>query len=331
MKVLFIGGTGVISSACSRLAIERGLELYLLNRGQTALRPSPEGARVLHGDIRDRASVKAALAGQNFDVVVNWIAYTPEHIETDLELFQGRTGQYIFISSASAYQTPPASLPATESTPLDNPYWAYSRAKIACEERLVMAYRQEKFPITLVRPSHTYDRTKTPLHGGYTSVARMRQGKKVIVHGDGSSLWVLTHHEDFAKGFVGLLGNSRAIGEAVHITSDEVLNWNQIYQIMAQAAGAEARLVHIPSELIAAYDANWGAGLLGDKTQSMIFDNSKIKRLVPGFAATIPFSRGAEEIMAWYDADPARQTVDPAWDSLMDRLIAAYELAWPQK
>jgi nucleoside-diphosphate-sugar epimerase len=329
MKILFIGGTGVISSACSRLALERGLELYLLNRGQTMSRPSPAGAKVLRGDIRAPDSVKEALADQTFDVVVNWIAYTPDHIETDLELFRGRAGQYIFISSASAYQTPPASLPVTESTPLDNPYWAYSQAKIACEERLVRAYREEKFPMTIVRPSHTYDRTKIPLHGGYTSIGRMRQGKKVIVHGDGTSLWVLTHHEDFAKAFVGLLGNSRAIGEAFHITSDEVLNWNQIYQIMAQAAGVEAQLVYVPSDLIAAFDPKWGAGLLGDKTQSMIFDNSKIKRLVPDFAATIPFARGAEEIMAWYDADPARQVVDEAWDRMMDRILAAYEAAWP--
>lgn len=329
MNILFIGGTGVISSACSRLALERGLELYLLNRGQTMSRPIPARAKVLRGDIRAPASVKEALADQTFDVVVNWIAYTPDHIETDLELFRGRAGQYIFISSASAYQTPPASLPVTESTPLDNPYWAYSQAKIACEERLVRAYREEKFPMTIVRPSHTYDRTKIPLHGGYTSIGRMRQGKKVIVHGDGTSLWVLTHHEDFARAFVGLLGNSRAIGEAFHITSDEVLNWNQIYQIMAQAAGTEAQLVYVPSDLIAAFDPKWGAALLGDKTQSMIFDNSKIKRLVPDFAATIPFARGAEEIMAWHDADPARQVVDEAWDRMMDRILAAYEAAWP--
>ncbi len=329
MKILFIGGTGVISSACSRLALARGLELYLLNRGQTTSRPIPAGAKVLRGDIRAPDSVREVLADQTFDVVVNWIAYTPDHIETDLELFRGRVGQYIFISSASAYQTPPASLPVTESTPLDNPYWAYSQAKIACEERLVRAYREEKFPMTIVRPSHTYDRTKIPLHGGYTSIGRMRQDKKVIVHGDGTSLWVLTHHEDFAKAFVGLLGNSRAIGEAFHITSDEVLNWNQIYQIMAQAAGVEAQLVYVPSDLIAAFDPKWGAGLLGDKTQSMIFDNSKIKRLVPDFAATIPFARGAEEIMAWYDADPVRQVVDEAWDRMMDRILAAYEAVRP--
>ncbi len=328
MKVLFIGGTGVISSACSRLAVERGLELYLLNRGQSA-RPVPPGAHVLRGDVRDREAVIRLLAGRTFDVVVDWIGFAPEHVEADLALFRGRVGQYVFISSASAYQTPPASLPVTESTPLDNPYWAYSRAKIACEDRLVRAYREEKFPMTIVRPSHTYDRTMLPVHGGYTVIARMRRGQPVIVHGDGTSLWTLTHHEDFATGFVGLLGNSHAIGQAVHITSDEVLTWNQIYEILARAAGAELRAVHVPSECIAAFDPEWGASLLGDKAHSMIFDNTKIKRLVPGFAATIPFSRGAEEILAWYDADPARRIVDEAFDRLLDRIIAAYAAVRP--
>lgn len=328
MKVLFIGGTGVISSACARQALAGGLELTLLNRGQS-FRPAPAGAKILQGDIRDRASARAALQGHTFDVVVDFIAFTPEHVETDLELFRGRTGQYIFISSASVYQTPPASLPVTESTLLDNPIWDYSQAKIACEERLVRAYREEKFPITIVRPSHTYDPSKLPLYGGYTMIARMLQGQKVIVAGDGTSLWVLTHHEDFARGFTGLLGNARTIGETFHITSDEVLTWNQIYQILGRAAGVEPRLIHIPSELLAACDPTWGNHLLGDKAHSMIFDNSKIKRFVPGFAATIPFSWGAREMIAWHQADSARQTVDPALDRLFDRIIAAYERAWP--
>jgi nucleoside-diphosphate-sugar epimerase len=327
MRVLFVGGTGVISSACSQLAVERGMDLYLLNRGQTS-RPIPDGARILHADIRDRESVRNVLRGVEFDVVVDWIAYVPEHVETDLELFRGRTGQYIFISSASAYQTPPACLPVTESTPLDNPYWDYSRAKIACEERLMRAYREKKFPVTIVRPSHTYDKTKLPVYGGYTVVNRMRQGKKVIVHGDGTSLWVLTHHSDFARGFVGLLGNHHAIGEVFHITSDEILTWNQIFQILAHAARAEAHVVHIPSEFIAAFDPDWGVNLLGDKAHSMIFDNSKIKRTVPGFAATVPYSWGAEEQMAWYDADPARRTVDKRLDRLMDEIVEAYESVW---
>ena len=328
MKVLFIGGTGTISSACSRLAVARGIELVIFNRGRTD-RPIPEGAHVLYGDIRDRASVESALGDATFDVVVNWVSYTPEHVETDIELFGGRTGQYIFISTASAYHKPILSLPITESTPLHNPYWAYSRAKIACEERLARAYREEGFPVTIVRPSHTYDKTRLPVRGRYTVVDRMRKGKKVIVHGDGSSLWVLTHHTDFAKGFVGLLGNHHAIGDTFHITSDEVLSWNQIFTILAHAAGVEPQLVHVPSELIAAFDPEWGAGLLGDKTHSVIFDNTKIKRLVPDFSATIPYSQGAREVLAWFDADPARQVVDDEANHLMDRIITAYESIWP--
>ncbi len=328
MKVLFIGGTGIISSACSRLAVSQGIDLYHLRRGWTQ-RPTPENIRVLHADITQPAQVEQALAGQNFDVVVDWIAFTPDHIERDLALFRGRVGQYIFISSASVYQTPPASLPVTESTPLANPYWEYSRNKIACEMRLVQAYREEKFPMTIVRPSHTYDPSLLPFSGGWTVVNRMRQGRPVIVHGDGTSLWTLTHHEDFARGLNGLLGNVHAIGDAVQITSDEVLTWNQIFEMVGAAAGVQPRLVHVPSELIAAYDSRWGDGLLGDKAHSMVFDNTKIKRLVPGFQAVIPFSQGVRQVMQWYDADPARQKVDPAFDALHDRIIAAYLQAFP--
>ncbi|MBV9848560.1 MAG: SDR family oxidoreductase [Armatimonadetes bacterium] len=331
LKILFIGGTGLISSACSPLAVERGFDLYLLNRGN-ARRPVPDGATVLHGDIRDPDSARAALGDQTFDAVVDWIAFTPEHIEADLALFRGRVGQYVFISSASAYQKPPASLPITESTVLANPFWGYSRAKIACEERLIRAYREEGFPATIVRPSHTYDRTALPMDGGYTVIDRMRRGKKVVVHGDGTSLWVLTHHRDFAKAFVGLLGNPQTVGEAFHITSDEVLTWNQIYEIFARAAGAEApQLVHVASEVIAAYSPGRAEGLLGDKMHSVIFDNAKVKRFVPDFAATIPLSLGAREIMAWYDADPARCKVDEGYDRLLDEIIAAHGRALPSK
>ncbi len=328
MKVLFIGGTGIISSACSQLAVERGIDLYLLNRGQSA-RAVPDGAQVLHADVRDPAAVTSALAGHTFDVVVNWMAFIPEHIEADLKLFQGNTGQYVFISSASAYQTPPANLPVTESTPLRNPFWQYSRDKIACEGRLVRAYREHAFPVTIVRPSHTYDRTLLPMDGGYTVVRRMRQGKKVIVHGDGTSLWTLTHHHDFAVGLVGLLGNPHALGEVFHITGDEIQTWNQIFGAVAHAAGTTADLLHLPSSLIAAHDPAWGAGLLGDKAHSMVFDNTKIKRAVPEFRAVIPFFQGAQEIMAWYDADPARQVVNEALDQTMDALVAAYGRALP--
>ncbi len=328
MKALFIGGTGVISSACAELAVREGMDLTLLNRGRTE-RPVPGGAKSLRGDINDPAIAKL-LAGHTWDVVVEWVAYTPEHVQRDINLFRGRTGQYIFISSASVYQTPPSRLPVTESTLLDNPFWGYAQQKIACEELLVQAYRDEKYPMTIVRPSHTYDQTKIPLLGGYTTLHRMRQGKKVIVQGDGTSLWTLTHQKDFAKGFVPVLGHSGALGEAIHITSDEWLTWNQIYEIMAELMDVNPRLVHIPSEFIATFDREIGAGLLGDKSHSMIFDNSKIKRLVPDFACSIPFSRGAREIVDWYTADPVREAVDEQLNGLLDRIIAAYEAALPK-
>ncbi len=330
MKALFIGGTGNISSACSKLALERGVELYLLNRGQSR-RPLPEGARVINADIRDPNAAREALGSLRFDVVADFIAFTPQHIETDLQLFRGRTGQYLFISSASAYQTPPATLPVTEAAILDNPVWQYSRDKAACEERLLRAYREEKFPFTIVRPSHTYSEVYVPVHGNWTTIDRMLRGMPVIVHGDGTSLWTLTHSSDFAKGFVGLLGNSRAIGEAYHITSDEWLTWNQIHEILASAVGVQPRLVHVPSDLIAAYDPIWGESLLGDKAHSFILDNSKIKRVVPDFVCTTPFSRGAEEIIAWHRADPARQQVDENFNAICERILSAYAKAWPEK
>jgi nucleoside-diphosphate-sugar epimerase len=328
MKVLFIGGTGIISSACSELATQRGIDLYLLNRGQSPRHPAA-GVKLLHADIRQRESVIAALGDMSFDAVVDWVAFTPGQVQNDIELLRGRTDQYIFISSASAYQTPPHFLPVTESTPLHNPFWQYSRDKAACEELLMDAYQTEGFPATVVRPSHTYDQTLLPFHGGYTNVARMRAGKKVIVHGDGTSLWTLTHHRDFAVGLVGLLGNPHAVGDVFHITSDEWLSWNQIYEIVAHAAGVEPKLVHVPSDLIAAFDPEWGASLLGDKAHSMIFDNSKIRRLVPDFQTRIPFWQGVQEIIAWYDADQARQVLDPYFDALQDRLISVMERAFP--
>lgn len=330
MRVLFIGGTGTISTACSELAIQKGIELTLLNRGQS-VRPSPPGATILHADIRDPESVRTALGNPTFDAVVDWVAYTPDQVQGDLDLFRGRMGQYVFISSASVYQTPVSNLPIRESTPIDNPIWKYSQNKIACEDLLRRAYRDEKIPITIVRPSHTYDRASVPLEGGWTVVDRMLQGKPVIVPGDGTSIWTLTHSSDFAKGFVGLLGNLHAAGEAFHITSDEWLTWNQIYQAFARAGGVEPHLVHVPSDLIAAYDKTIGDSLLGDKANSSIFDNSKIKQVVPGFVCTTPFSRGAEEIVAWRLADPARQVVKPELNVLFDRILEAYQKAWPEQ
>jgi nucleoside-diphosphate-sugar epimerase len=321
LKVLFIGGTGIISSACARLAVDRGIDLYVLNRGETTKRPLPQSATVLHGDIRQPGPAEEALGDLTFDAVVDWIAYVPEHVQRDIELFRGRTAQYVFISSASAYQTPPLRTPIVESTPLRNPFWQYSRDKIACEQLLM---QDDDFPATIVRPSHTYDRTSVPLDGGWTSVARMRQGKEVVVHGDGTSLWTLTHHEDFARGFVPLLGHPRTLGEAFHITSDDAPTWDQIAVSLATAAGVEARIVHVPSEAIAAADPAWGAGLLGDKAHSMVFDNTKLRRVVPGYLATVPFEQGAREIVAWHDEDTARQQIDPRLDAVMDKLVEAY-------
>jgi nucleoside-diphosphate-sugar epimerase len=303
----------------SRLAVARGIELWHLNRGRRGT--VVDGVRTVVADVHDAAAVQAALGSERFDAVVDWIAYVPADIERDIALFGPRTRQFVFISSASAYEKPPRSPFVTESTPLRNPYWQYSRDKIACEEMLLGAYRERKFPFTVVRPSHTYDRTLFPFHGGYTVVHRMRQGKPVVVHGDGTSLWTLTHHEDFARAFVGLLGHARAVGDFFHITSDEWLTWDQIHHVLADAAKTKASIVHLPSETIARHDREWGDSLLGDKTHSMIFDNSKVKRLVPGWGAKIPFSRGAEEIMAYYDADPIRQVVDQTFDATMDKLV----------
>jgi nucleoside-diphosphate-sugar epimerase len=331
MNVLFVGGTGIISSACARLALARGIDLTMLCRGKTGRHPVPSGAKVLHGDVRDAQSVRSALGDQHFDVVVQWIGFVPGHIELDLDLFRGRVGQYVFISSASAYQTPPSRLPVTESTPLHNPFWQYSRDKIACEERLTRAYRSEGFPATIVRPSHTYDPALLPPHGGWTVIDRMRRGLPVVVHGDGTSLWTLTHHEDFARAFVGLLGRSDAVGDQFHITSDEALTWNQIHEMLGQAAGATPKLVHVPSDLIAAFDPEWGESLLGDKAHIMVFDNTKIKRLVPDFRAVIPYAYGARQQIAWYDEDANRRIVEGRTNATFDRILNAYDRAWPEK
>jgi nucleoside-diphosphate-sugar epimerase len=324
LRVLFIGGSGVISSACARVAVESGIELTVLNRGRTAGRPLPPGVREMRGDVRDAGGVREKIAGLDFDCVVDWVAFTTEHVRADLELFRGRTGQYVFISTASAYQTPPSRLPVTESTPLRNPYWQYSRDKIACEDLLVAQYRDTGFPATIVRPSHTYDATKTVLSGGWTSLARMRAGKPVIVHGDGTSLWTVTHNTDFARAFVPLLGHPRTVGEAFHITSDDFLTWDQIAHALGAALRVTPRIVHVPSDVINSVDPEWGAGLLGDKTHSMIFDNSKLRSVVPGWHALVPFERGAREIADWHLADPARQVVDAELDATMDKLAADF-------
>jgi nucleoside-diphosphate-sugar epimerase len=323
--VLFIGGTGRISWWCVDAAGRKGFEVSVLNRGETGIRPLPAGVRVLKGDVRDRASVAAAVEGLAFDCVVNFVAYDAADVTADLDLFRGRTGQYVFISSASAYQTPPARLPVLESTPLQNPVWAYSQNKIAAEDVLVAAYRREAWPVTIVRPSHTYDHASVPMIGQWTSVERMRRGKPVIVHGDGSSLWTLTHGRDFARGFVGLLCNPLAYGESFHITSDEAPCWNAIVATIARAAGVERPdIVHVPSDAIAAADKAWGDGLLGDMAHSLVFDNVKLRRLVPDFVCTTSFAEGAREFVAWFDANPAWKVSDADKDATMDWLAETW-------
>jgi nucleoside-diphosphate-sugar epimerase len=329
MRVLFIGGTGVISSGVSPLVVQKGMELYLLNRGQNK-ELEPPGAKHVVADIRDPASVRRALNGLSFDAVVDWLVFTPAQLEADISLFSGRTSQYIFISSASAYQKPPTHFPITESTPVANPYWQYSRDKIACEERLTREYREKQFPMTIVRPSHTYGLTMIPagyhswLHP-WTLVDRMRKGRKIIVHGDGTSLWTMTHNTDFAKAFVGLLGNPRAVGHVFQITSDEALTWNQITESIGRAAGVEPRIVHIGSDFISAFDPDARGNLIGDKAQCAIFDNSKIKSFVPGFTATVPFSEGVRWSVEWFEKHPERCTIDEPWNKLADRIIEANE------
>lgn len=329
MKVLFIGGTGLISQAVSKLAVERGIELYLFNRGQRE-EFVPEGAKVILGDIRNPSEAAEVLHAYEFDVVVDWIAFTPDHVQTDIDLFAGKTKQYIYISSASAYQKPQQHYLVTEETPLENPYWQYSRDKIACEELLMNAHRSSGFPVTIVRPSHTYGDTAIPAalsswQHPWSLIDRIRKGLPIIIHGDGTSLWTLTHNSDFAIAFVGLLGHPEAIGEAVHITSDEVLNWNQIYKRIGQAAGADPNIVHISTDFIAAFSPPGTAdGLLGDQAVSIVFDNSKIKRLVPDYKATVPFSEGIKQTLAWFESHPEQCTIDREWNDLLDSLIKAH-------
>jgi nucleoside-diphosphate-sugar epimerase len=321
-RILYLGGTGVISAACVARSVAEGHEVTVLNRGRSA-RPLPDGVRELVADIRDDAAVRAAVGDAEFDVVAQFLAFTPEHVAADLARFEGRTGQYVFISSASAYQKPPTRLPVTESTPLRNPFWSYSRDKIACEDLLVEAYRDRGTPITIVRPSHTYDDTLLPTMGHWTDIARMRAGKPVVVHGDGTSLWTITHSEDFAVGFTGLLGEPAAIGEAFTITGSHAPSWNQIYGWLADAAGVpDAPLVHVASETIAAFVPDLGPGLVGDKAHTMIFDTSKITALVPEFRTTITFDEGARRILAHLDAHPELQRPDAALDAAFDRMVA---------
>jgi len=323
MRVLFIGGTGVISSGCSKLCVEKGIDLFLLNRGKS-LRTPPEKSRIINADIRDLNSVQSTLAGEKFDVVVDWIAFNEEHVKNDYEIFREKTEQYVFVSSASAYQKPIPKLPITEKTPLENSFWAYSRAKIDCENFLMKKHHENGFPVTIVRPSHTYDETKNPLKENHLPFHRMKKGKPIIIHDDGNSTWTLTHTKDFAKGFVGLLGKSEAIGEAYQITSDETITWNEIAKLLAESAGYELKTAHIPSSVIKKYDDEWGDGLLGDKAHSVKFDNSKIRKIVPDYNPQIKFADGAQEIADYYIKRKMNNRVDEKLDELMDKIIIDY-------
>ena len=335
MKTLFIGGTGLISSACSEFAIAQGHELFILNRSASIKHPLPEGATLLTGDVHtDESLLASLLADHRFDVVVDWIAYTVQDIERDLRLFRDKTDQFIFISSASAYQKPPKHYLITEETLLANPYWEYSQDKIACEKRLMQAYRDENFPVTIIRPSLTYGPSQVPLIGAswthpYTVVDRMKRGQKIIVPGDGTSLWVLTWNDDFAKGLLGLLGNKKAIGEAFQITSDEVLSWDQIFLEVYQALGAEPNVVHIPSDLIVVHHPEELGTLIGDKIYSSVFDNSKIKRFVPNFGCEVHWAEGLRRSLAWFEAHPEFQTIDHEMNAKWDQTISAFERALP--
>ena len=329
MRILFLGGTGIISTACTELAIARGYEVTVLNRGLRALIP---GARSLVADVHDELSMAAALDGKTWDVVVNFLAFGSEDVSRDIARFRGKVGQYFFISSASAYQRPVRHYLVTESTPLVNPLWDYSRAKIAAEETLMRAHREFGFPGITIRPSLTYGETQITLAvnswtKSYTAVDRMRQGRPVIIPGDGTSLWTITHNTDFAKGLVGLFGNVQALGNAFHITSDEVMTWDQYYAAVAHAAGvAQPNFIHIATDFITTCCPEKLGSLLGDKVTSVVFDNSKIKRFVPGFSSTTPYAVGIARTMAWFDADSTRRQIDDEANASYDRIVRAYEV-----
>ena len=333
MKILFIGGTGIISTAISKKLIKSGEhELFIINRGNRN-DCLPDGYKSIICDINDEAAVSKLLADMSFDVVADFIAFVPSQLERDFRLFSGKTKQFIFISSASVYQKPLSDYRITESTPLANPYWEYSRNKIACEEYLIKMYRENGFPVTIVRPSHTYDERNIPLgvhgkKGSWQIIKRMLEGKSVIIHGDGTSLWTMTHNSDFTEAFTGLLGNIHAIGESFHITSDESVTWNQVFKCIANALDVELKPYYIPSDFLArstTYDMT--GSLLGDKANSVVFDNSKIKRLVPGFTAKIRFDQGIRMTIDNVLANKALQTEDPEFDTWCDKMITAMDNA----
>ena len=330
MKILFIGGTGTISMAITRLLAERGDELYLLNRGSRNSE-LPANVRTITADIGNEADTAAKLEGMEFDCVGEFIGFVPQQLERDYRLFKGKTKQFIYISSASAYLKPPKGYLITEETPLVNPYWEYSRNKKACEDYLMERYRRDGFPVTIVRPSHTYDERSVPLGvhgngGSWQVVKRIKEGKQVIIHGDGTSLWTITHNSDFAKAYVGLIGNEKAIGEAFHITTDESLSWNEIYKAITDALGTELKPYYVSSQMLAdmsSYD--FTGSLIGDKSNSVIFDNSKVKSLMPDFKAEVSAAEGIRRTVEYVLAHPEFQNEDKEFDEWCDKVIAACE------
>lgn len=321
-SILYLGGTGTISAACVRRSVERGHDVTVVNRG-SARRALPDAVTEVSANVHDPAALRDALGNREFDAVADFLSFSPDDVEGSLDVFEGRTGQYIFISSASAYQKPPAQLPVTEQTPLINPFWQYSRDKIRCEDLLFGAHRERGLPVTVVRPSHTYDEQSIPTLGRWTDIARMRAGRPVIVHGDGTSLWTITHADDFAVAFAGLVGRPEAIGEAFTITGSHAPSWNQIYGWLADAAGVSTpNLVHVASDTIAAFAPELGPTLLGDKAHSSLFDTSKVQALVPEFRTTVEFDEGARQILAYYDNHAEAQGVDAERDVQFDLMAA---------
>ncbi|MDN3497360.1 NAD-dependent epimerase/dehydratase family protein [Planococcus sp. APC 4015] len=321
-SILYIGGTGTISAASVRRSVERGHDVTVLNRG-TGRRAVPAGVRELTADVRDTEALRAAVDGREFDVVADFLSFVPDHVTSNLDVFEGRTGQYIFVSSASAYQKPPSHVPVTEQTPMVNPFWQYSRDKIACEQLLWDAHGERGLPMTIIRPSHTYDERMIPTMGGWTDIARMRRGLPVVVHGDGTTQWTITHADDVAVAVTGLAGNIGAIGEAFTITGSHAPTWNRIYGWLAEAAGVtDLQLVHAASDTIAAFSPDLGPTLLGDKAHSMVFDNTKVTALVPEFDTTVTFDEGARRILAHYDSHPDEQRADAGLDAVFDRIVA---------